>query len=158
MNIERLQVDFDSVFNQSSTTFSFGSPDILPMFAHGAIPGKVKTWCYSEDDEDFTKGYSLLYFLILILKFCADAIALDLWVLDQLQVLFKNATTDTQTYDQLHSEGVVFFLHLLGLDTTGHSYRPHSKVCALCLSPTCCELSSGIHEQHCCCRHHSATG
>ncbi|KAF8628734.1 hypothetical protein AX15_003748 [Amanita polypyramis BW_CC] len=104
-------VDFDSVFNQSSTTFSFGSPDILPMFAHGAVPGKVKTWCYSEDDEDFTK----------------DATALDLWVLDQLQVLFKNSTTDTQLNEQLHSEGVVFFLHLLGLDTTGHSYRPHSK-------------------------------
>ncbi|KAF8345663.1 Phosphatidylinositolglycan class N-domain-containing protein [Amanita rubescens] len=104
-------VDFDSVFNQSSTTFSFGSPDILPMFAHGAMPEKVKTWCYSGNDEDFTK----------------DATALDLWVLDQLQVLFKNATTDAHLYEQLHSEGVVFFLHLLGLDTTGHSYRPHSK-------------------------------
>jgi hypothetical protein len=44
------------VFNQSSTTFSFGSPDIIPMFARGAIPGKVKTWCYDEDEEDFTKG------------------------------------------------------------------------------------------------------
>lgn len=44
------------MFNQSSTTFSFGSPDILPMFAKGAIPGKVKTWCYDEDEEDFTKG------------------------------------------------------------------------------------------------------
>lgn len=26
------------------------------MFARGAIPGKVKTWCYDEDEEDFTKG------------------------------------------------------------------------------------------------------
>ncbi|KAK2465877.1 hypothetical protein APHAL10511_001518 [Amanita phalloides] len=103
-------VDFDSVFNQSSMTFSFGSPDILPMFAQGAVPGKVKTWCYSTDDEDFTK----------------DATALDTWVLDQLQQLFKNATMDGHLYDQLHSDGTVFFLHLLGLDTTGHSYRPHS--------------------------------
>ena len=44
------------MFNQSSHTFSFGSPDILPMFSHGATPGKVKMWCYDEEDEDFTKG------------------------------------------------------------------------------------------------------
>lgn len=26
------------------------------MFAQGATPGKVHTWCYNEEDEDFTKG------------------------------------------------------------------------------------------------------
>ncbi|KAF4588570.1 Glycosyl phosphatidyl inositol anchor synthesis [Pleurotus pulmonarius] len=111
MEIQSGKVDFDSVFNQSSTTFSFGSPDILPMFARGAVPGRVRTWCYDEEDEDFTK----------------DARALDVWVLDQLQTLFHNATSDPILANQLKADGTVFFLHLLGLDTTGHSYRPHSK-------------------------------
>ncbi|KAI0668974.1 PigN-domain-containing protein [Trametes maxima] len=104
-------VDFDSVFNQSASTFSFGSPDILPMFARGATPGKVEMWCYDEDEEDFTK----------------DATALDVWVLDHLRALFHNATTDQTLDTRLRGEKTVFFLHLLGLDTTGHSYRPHSK-------------------------------
>ncbi|KAJ3532808.1 hypothetical protein NMY22_g7594 [Coprinellus aureogranulatus] len=104
-------VDFDSVFNQSSSTYSFGSPDILPMFARGATPGKVKEWSYHEDDEDFTK----------------DATALDLWVLDHLEQLLRNATSDPKLDTDLRQDKVVIFLHLLGLDTTGHSYRPHSK-------------------------------
>ena len=59
---------------------------------------------------------------------CTDATALDVWSLDQLKNLFKNATTDTKLMGQVRHDKVIFFLHLLGLDTTGHSYRPHSKV------------------------------
>ncbi|KIY66248.1 PigN-domain-containing protein [Cylindrobasidium torrendii FP15055 ss-10] len=103
-------VDFDSVFNQSSHTYSFGSPDILPMFTRGAVPGRVKEWSYDEDAEDFTQ----------------DATNLDFWVADQLETLLKNATTDATLDGDLRADKVVIFLHLLGLDTTGHSYRPHS--------------------------------
>ncbi|KAL0061693.1 Glycosyl phosphatidyl inositol anchor synthesis [Marasmius tenuissimus] len=103
-------VDFDSIFNQSSHTFAFGSPDIIPMFQHGATPGKVKGWTYNEEDEDFTK----------------DATALDTWVLDNFKTMLKNATTDPELNSQLKEDKVIIFLHLLGLDTTGHSYRPHS--------------------------------
>ncbi|KAL1739472.1 phosphatidylinositol glycan class N, partial [Schizophyllum fasciatum] len=104
-------VDFDSIFNRSSVTFCFGSPDILPMFARGASPGRVHTWSYDEEDEDFTK----------------DATSLDTWVLDQLKTLLHNATMDPELDARLRNDRVVFFLHLLGLDTTGHSYRPFSR-------------------------------
>ena len=109
------------------------------MFAKGASPpGKVKTWMYDEDEEDFTKGvpsrirsrarvtWSTDFLSPLI--YIIDATALDIWVLDHLKQLFKNATTDPILDADLRSDKVVFFLHLLGLDTTGHAYRPHSKV------------------------------
>jgi phosphatidylinositol glycan class N len=106
---------FDSVFNQSKNSWLFGSPDILPMFTKTETEheskNKIREWSYSQELEDFTK----------------DAIHLDLWVLDQLENLFNNATTSTSTNQELRKDGTVFFLHLLGLDTTGHSYRPHGR-------------------------------
>jgi len=67
-----------------------------------------------------------------------DATSLDIWVLDQLRTLLHNASTDAILDSQLRNDKVIIFLHLLGLDTTGHSYRPHSKVgssafCMYCL-------------------------
>ncbi|PLW56579.1 hypothetical protein PCANC_01536 [Puccinia coronata f. sp. avenae] len=107
-------VNFDSVFNQSSHSFTFGSPDILPMFKHGASdPSRVDAWSYDEDAEDFTK----------------DAAQLDIWVLERLKSLLaeaREAGPGSSLDRQLRSDQVFFFLHLLGLDSTGHSYRPHS--------------------------------
>ena len=57
-----------------------------------------------------------------------DATFLDTWVLEHLRSLLHNATTNATLDQQLREPKIVFFLHLLGLDTTGHSYRPHSKV------------------------------
>lgn len=57
-----------------------------------------------------------------------DATSLDLWVLSQLRTLLHNATSNAELDRELREEGVVFFLHLLGLDTTGHAWRPFSKV------------------------------
>lgn len=103
-------IAFDSVLNQSAHTYAFGSPDIVPMFALGTPPGRVDAAVYDEDAEDFTK----------------DAVELDVWVLDELRALLDRARADPVLDAQLRAPHTFFFLHLLGLDTTGHTYGPHS--------------------------------
>lgn len=104
-------VNFDSVFNRSTHTWSWGSPDILPMFQDGAVPGRMDADTYGAEFEDFT----------------GDAVKLDIWVFDKVKAMFKDAKTNAPLDAALRKEGVVFFLHLLGLDTSGHAYRPYSK-------------------------------
>ncbi|KAI0206195.1 GPI ethanolamine phosphate transferase 1 [Astrocystis sublimbata] len=104
-------VNFDSVFNRSRHTWSWGSPDILPMFEHGATPGTIDAYCYDAEFEDFTQ----------------DALHLDLWVFDHVKELFAAAEKNSTLNAALRQDRIVFFLHLLGLDTAGHSYRPYSK-------------------------------
>lgn len=104
-------VNFDSVFNRSRHTWSWGSPDILPMFKEGAEPGRVDADMYAEEAEDFSM----------------DATHLDTWVFERVFELFESAKTDPELDRKLREDKLVFFLHLLGLDTTGHAYRPYSK-------------------------------
>ncbi|RPA72718.1 PigN-domain-containing protein [Ascobolus immersus RN42] len=104
-------VNFDSVFNRSRHTWSWGSADILPMFAEGATPGRVDAYTYGEEMEDFT----------------SDATLLDTWVFDRVQAFFEGAMRNETLREQLQQNKLVFFLHLLGLDTSGHGYRPYSK-------------------------------
>ncbi len=82
------------------------------MFKEGAIPGRIDTDTYPPEVEDFT----------------SDATQLDTWVFDRVKRLFKeDAANDRKLDAELRKDQNVFFLHLLGLDTTGHSYRPYSK-------------------------------
>ncbi|GKZ83925.1 glycosyl phosphatidyl inositol anchor synthesis [Aspergillus niger] len=104
-------VNFDSVFNRSRHTWSWGSPDILLMFQEGAVPGRVDADTYGEEEEDFS----------------SDATRLDTWVFEKVKDLFASAKTDPELDAKLRDDKVVFFLHLLGLDTTGHFSRPYSK-------------------------------
>lgn len=104
-------VNFDSVFNKSRHTWSWGSPDILPMFKEGAVPGRIDAYTYGAEAEDFT----------------ADAVQLDIWVFDRVKKFFEDARTNSTLNAALRQDKLVFFLHLLGLDTTGHGYRPYSK-------------------------------
>jgi phosphatidylinositol glycan class N len=104
-------VNFDSVFNRSRHTWSWGSPDILPMFELGAVPGRVDAYTYAAEEEDFSQ----------------DALHLDLWVFDRVKALFADAAKNATLDAALRQDKLVFFLHLLGLDTNGHAYRPYSK-------------------------------
>ena len=104
-------VNFDSVFNRSKHTWSWGSPDILPMFQLGAVSGKVDAYTYSAEYEDFSQ----------------DAVHLDIWVFDRVKALFAEATQNATLDAALRQDQSVFFLHLLGLDTNGHAFRPYSK-------------------------------
>ncbi|TKA55107.1 hypothetical protein B0A55_12790, partial [Friedmanniomyces simplex] len=81
------------------------------MFSTGAVPGRVTDDTYGAEYEDYSK----------------DATELDYWVFDKVKQLFKDAKTDAELDARLRESKVVFFLHLLGLDTTGHSYRPYSR-------------------------------
>ncbi|XP_043921116.1 GPI ethanolamine phosphate transferase 1 isoform X2 [Protopterus annectens] len=105
-------VQFDSVFNESRYTWSWGSPDILPMFAKGATGDHVYTYCYPAETEDFA---------------AKDASKLDTWVFDKVKEFFLTAKNNATLLSKIKQDRVVFFLHLLGLDTNGHAHRPMSR-------------------------------
>lgn len=81
------------------------------MFEQGAVPGRVDADTYPPEYEDFS----------------ADALELDLWVFDHVKAMFAEANVNKTLDAQLRQDKNVFFLHLLGIDTTGHQYRPYSK-------------------------------
>lgn len=56
-----------------------------------------------------------------------DATHLDTWVFEKVKDFFASAATNSTLDVTLRQDKLVFFLHLLGLDTTGHAYRPYSK-------------------------------
>ncbi|NXP09445.1 PIGN transferase, partial [Thinocorus orbignyianus] len=105
-------VEFDSVFNESKYTWSWGSPDILPMFAKGATGDHVYTFCYTAESEDFG---------------AQDAAKLDTWVFDHVKSFFNSSRSNQTLFSALHEDKVVLFLHLLGIDTNGHAHRPYSR-------------------------------
>nr|CAD7463153.1 unnamed protein product [Timema tahoe] len=106
-------VEFDSLFNQSRFTWSWGSPDILPMFARGASGDHVLTEMYGPEVEDFSGKNKTS--------------VLDTWVFDRVELFLHSAKSDPVLLNKLQQDNLVFFLHLLGLDTAGHSHKPHSK-------------------------------
>ncbi|ULU10286.1 hypothetical protein L3Y34_014526 [Caenorhabditis briggsae] len=101
-------VQFDSVFNLSSNSWMWGSPDIVNLFDD--LPNAV-SYSYSADEEDFA---------------AADASNLDKWVFDKFEDFMASAKTNEELKAKLNKPKSVFFLHLLGIDTNGHGNKPRS--------------------------------
>lgn len=56
-----------------------------------------------------------------------DASRLDTWVFDHVVSFFEKAKGDKKLKERLLQDRIVFFLHLLGIDTNGHAHKPYSK-------------------------------
>lgn len=68
----------------------------------------IRAFAYDKTLQDFSGSHS--------------TIALDTWVFDNVE-RFVN---DRREQLQMESE-TVYFLHLLGLDTAGHTHKPNTK-------------------------------
>ncbi|XP_045881621.1 GPI ethanolamine phosphate transferase 1 isoform X3 [Meles meles] len=105
-------VGFDSLINESKYTWSWGSPDILTMFAKGVGGDHIYTYSYDAASEDFGAH---------------DVTKLDTWVFDHVKEFFHAARNNQSLFSKVNEEKIVFFLHLLGIDTNGHAHRPTSR-------------------------------
>ena len=121
-------VDFDTVFNASRNTWSWGSPDILPIFAKES--NKVES---SEDRGPFTRQNPKIQINTYDSKFedfssSVDPSATDTWVFDKVEDFFDHALggEDQDLRLKLRDDRIILFLHLLGLDTNGHTRKPNS--------------------------------
>lgn len=102
-------VRFDSVFNHTRHSFALGSPDIVPMFSDGLPSDRMTVLTYDAAFEDFM---------------AADAAQqLDQWVFDRW---LANILHNASLAPLLDAPQTLHFLHLLGLDTNGHAFRPGS--------------------------------
>ncbi|CAG9859115.1 unnamed protein product [Phyllotreta striolata] len=105
-------VDFDSIINQSANAFAWGSPDILNIFDTNNS-SSVHLHSYDSSVEDFAK---------------LDTGELDSWVFDRAETFLKQTVSECKKdCEQYYASGNVYFLHLLGIDTAGHGYKPHSS-------------------------------
>ncbi|XP_041040874.1 GPI ethanolamine phosphate transferase 1 isoform X4 [Carcharodon carcharias] len=82
------------------------------MFAKGASGNHVYTHMYPAEKEDFA---------------AQDASKLDTWVFSEVKDFFEFAKSNKTLSNKMSADQVVYFLHLLGLDTNGHAHRPMSS-------------------------------
>ncbi|CAG9581456.1 unnamed protein product [Danaus chrysippus] len=106
-------VDFDSVLNQSAYSWCWGTYDILEIFAKDDLSGHI----YTEKMDPYDETYSPN----------RNTTTLDKWVFDKAKFFFNRQKLDTETYKKLQSDKIIFFLHLLGTDSSGHMHKPKTQ-------------------------------
>lgn len=57
----------------------------------------------------------------------SDASKLDTWVFDKVNEFFIEAKRNSSLDKEIKKNGIILFLHLLGVDTNGHAHKPYSK-------------------------------
>ncbi|KAL5288545.1 PIGN family protein [Megaselia abdita] len=97
-------IDFDTVFNRSSMTYAFGAHDVLSIFSKITTDGRMLIDSY---DHELDFSGSVKTFM------------LDTWVFNKTKQLLDRKREELQDQQKL-----VFFLHLLGLDSAGHIHKP----------------------------------
>ncbi|XP_045490334.1 GPI ethanolamine phosphate transferase 1 isoform X1 [Pieris rapae] len=107
-------VDFDSVFNQSSFTWCWGTYDIVDIFTKDP---KLEDHIFVQKFDPYDQAYST----------DKNTTLLDKWVFLSVNNFFTNAKQNKLLMEQLHSNKIVFFLHLLGTDTAGHTHKPKTQ-------------------------------
>ncbi|KAL4712696.1 hypothetical protein ACJJTC_007993 [Scirpophaga incertulas] len=106
-------VDFDSVFNQSSYTWCWGAYDIIEIFTKGNTDDHIFSYKFDPYDQSFSTN--------------RNTTLLDAWVFNNVKDFFLNAVTNSVLNDKLHRPKIIFFLHLLGTDTSGHTHKPRTE-------------------------------
>lgn len=103
-------VDFDSVFNQTSYTWCWGTYDIVNIFTKANIDDHIVVHEFDPYDQSFSTD--------------KNTTLLDAWVFDNVKLFFQKAKDDEILKEKLKNNKIVFFLHLLGTDTSGHTHKP----------------------------------
>jgi hypothetical protein len=71
----------------------------------------IHSFSYDANIQDFGKN---------------NTVALDLWVFEQVKAFIEEQEKCDDCTD-FAEPGNIFFLHLLGIDTAGHGYKPDSE-------------------------------
>jgi phosphatidylinositol glycan class N len=107
----------DSVLREAPFAVAIGAPDVVPFFTGANV--HVDTFPPSDYHSIGISQYILLTLI-------GDARQLDEWTVTRLRDLLQHGTEHVKVTQKLGTTGTVFFLHLAGVDTTGHRHGSHS--------------------------------
>lgn len=106
-------VDFDSVFNQTSFTWCWGTYDIVNIFTKADVTHHITVHDFDPYDDNFSTN--------------KNTTLLDEWVFDNVKTFFEDLKPDGDLGKKIKQKKIIFFLHLLGTDTAGHTHKPKTK-------------------------------